>query len=75
MQNVDMATGSFTITAEREDVIDFSKPFMDFRMALILKIPEEEKSLFNFHKPFSWEIWLMVVSTVSNFVFHILSKH
>ena len=56
--------GSFTITADREKLIDFSKPFMDFKMALILRIPKEKDSLFNFHKPFSANVWLMVVLSV-----------
>ena len=59
-----MAIGSFTITAVREKKIDFSKPFMDFKMALILLIPKEKEDLFNFHKPFSGDVWLMVVLTV-----------
>lgn len=59
-----MAIGSFTITADREKDIDFSKPFMDFKMALILLIPKEKESLFNFHKPFSGNVWLMVVLSV-----------
>ena len=64
LQKVDMAIGSFTITANREKDIDFCKPFMDFKMALILRIPKEKESLFNFHKPFSGDVWLMVVLTV-----------
>ncbi|CAB3985657.1 glutamate receptor 2-like isoform X1 [Paramuricea clavata] len=63
-KKVDLAIGSFTITAVREKKIDFSKPFMDFKMALILLIPKEKEDLFNFHKPFSSNVWLMVVLTV-----------
>ena len=68
-----MAIGSFTITANREKDIDFCKPFMDFKMALILRIPKEKESLFNFHKPFSSDVWLMVVLTVRSSIVAILT--
>ena len=62
-----MATGSLTITAQREKVVDFSKPFMDFRMALILQKPvEEESNMFRFLDPFSSIVWLCTVMAVSS---------
>ena len=61
-----MGTGSLTITAAREEAIDFSKPFMDFTMALILRKPEEEKlNIFRFLDPFSKMVWICTVVAVS----------
>lgn len=60
-----MGTGSLTITAQREKAVDFSKPFMDFTMALILRKPEEEEpNMFRFLDPFSPNVWLCTVMAV-----------
>ena len=64
-QKAEMATGSLTITAQREKAVDFSKPFMDFTMALILRKPvEEEPNMFRFLDPFSSIVWLCTVMAV-----------
>ncbi|XP_028402601.1 glutamate receptor 2-like [Dendronephthya gigantea] len=64
-QKADMGTGSLTITAEREKAVDFSKPFMDFTMALILRKPEDEKpNMFRFLDPFSPTVWLCTIMAV-----------
>ena len=61
-----MATGSLTITAQREKAVDFSKPFMDFTMSLILRKPEEEEpNMFRFLDPFAPFVWLCTVMAVS----------
>jgi ABC-type amino acid transport substrate-binding protein len=61
-----MGTGSLTITAQREKAVDFSKPFMDFKMALILRKPDEEElNMFRFLDPFSPIVWLCTVMAVS----------
>ncbi|XP_032238520.2 glutamate receptor 3 isoform X2 [Nematostella vectensis] len=57
-QEADIAIGPITITAEREQVIDFSKPFLDFRIAMILQKPlEEDVDLFAFLMPFQKDLW------------------
>ncbi|CAB3985655.1 glutamate receptor 2-like isoform X1 [Paramuricea clavata] len=64
-QKAEMGTGSLTITAQREKAVDFSKPFMDFKMALILRKPvEEELNMFRFLDPFSPIVWLCTVMAV-----------
>ncbi|KAK3751825.1 hypothetical protein QZH41_013283 [Actinostola sp. cb2023] len=64
-QNADIAVGPITITAEREEVIDFSKPFLDFRIAMILTKPKgEEVNLFAFLLPFEEQLWLCVCAIV-----------
>ena len=64
-QKAEMATGSLTITAQREKAVDFSKPFMDFTMALILRKPDEKPpNMFRFLDPFSSIVWLCTVMAV-----------
>ena len=66
-----MGTGSLTITADREKAIDFSKPFMDFTMALILRKPDEEQqNMFRFLDPFSGDVWLCTIAAVSTYPYY-----
>ncbi|EDO41291.1 predicted protein, partial [Nematostella vectensis] len=64
-EEADIALGPITITAEREEVIDFSKPFLDFRIAMILQQPTgEEVNLFAFLLPFDEKLWLTTLGVV-----------
>ncbi|PAA94376.1 hypothetical protein BOX15_Mlig020012g1 [Macrostomum lignano] len=59
----DIALGSFTITYEREKVIDFTKPFMNLGISILFKKPKSEKpGLFSFLNPLAVEIWLYVLA-------------
>ena len=61
-----MAIGAITITAKRELVVDFSKPFMDFKISLLMPKPtEEELNLFGFLLPFEMDVWLSTIAVVS----------
>ena len=61
-----MALGAITITAEREQVIDFSKPFMDFKISMMLEKPKgEDVDLFAFMLPFHRDVWISTVGVVS----------
>lgn len=61
-----MALLPITITAERELVIDFSKPFMDFSLSLIMqKAVEPPINNFAFLQPFTGTVWLSTVGVVS----------
>lgn len=66
-QEADIAIGSLTITADREKAIDFTKPFMDFTMSLIMeKPPQAEVDLFVFLSPFKLQLWMSVLAMVSS---------
>lgn len=53
-QKADLAVGSFSITADRDDVIDFTTPFMYLGISIIYKRPIDESSdLFSFLQPLS----------------------
>lgn len=66
LQEKDIALAPITITAEREQVIDFSKPFMDFSMGLIMqKAGEPPINIFAFLQPFSSGVWFSTVGVVT----------
>ena len=55
-----------TISAERQEKYDFTKPFYDFQMSLIMQKPDENAiDLFAFLRPFTGEVWLSMVGVVS----------
>lgn len=50
-----------TITAERERVIDFSKPFMSLGISIMIKKPvKQTPGVFSFMNPLSQEIWVRI---------------
>nr|QQY02599.1 glutamate receptor ionotropic 2 [Cryptocotyle lingua] len=57
-RKADLAVGSFTITYDRERVIDFTTPFMYLGISIIYKrIEDKEASLFSFLHPLSAPVW------------------
>uniref|UniRef100_A0A8C4QTL6 Glutamate ionotropic receptor kainate type subunit 5 n=1 Tax=Eptatretus burgeri TaxID=7764 RepID=A0A8C4QTL6_EPTBU len=58
----DLAVASFTITAEREKVIDFSKPFMTLGISILYRVHVARKpGYFSFLDPFSPAVWLFML--------------
>lgn len=54
-----MVLAPITITQSRADMIDFSKPYMDLGLSILMKIPSKpETNIFGFVDPFSREVWL-----------------
>lgn len=63
-----MAIGAITITSARELKVDFSKPFMDFKISLLMPKPtKEDLNLFGFLLPFEMDVWLSTIAVVSCF--------
>ncbi|XP_064637978.1 glutamate receptor-like isoform X2 [Lineus longissimus] len=57
----DLAVAPLTITAAREKVVDFSKPFMSLGISIMIKKPEKRTpSVFSFMDPLSSEIWMCI---------------
>ena len=64
-KHADIGLGSITITSEREDIVDFSKSFMDFTMTLIMQQEiEHEFDIFAFLEPFEPRVWLSIISVL-----------
>ncbi|KAL3878192.1 hypothetical protein ACJMK2_030560, partial [Sinanodonta woodiana] len=61
-READMAIGPITITYEREAFVDFSKPFMNVGISIMIKKPEIEKpGVFSFMEPLSPKIWICIL--------------
>ncbi|XP_023210798.1 glutamate receptor 1-like isoform X2 [Centruroides sculpturatus] len=68
----DLSIAPLTITAERESVIDFTKPFQTVGISLMMKKPEISAEIgpFFFLQAFSIEVWICII--VSHLVFSML---
>lgn len=57
-----MAVAPLTITLVREQVIDFTKPFMSLGISIMIKKPTKSKpGVFSFLDPLAYEIWMCIV--------------
>merc|ERR1719208_338555 len=58
----DIAVGAMTIIFARENVIDFTKPFMNLGISILFKKPEVAPAqLFSFMNPLALEIWIYIL--------------
>ncbi|CAH1800080.1 unnamed protein product [Owenia fusiformis] len=76
-KKADLAVASLTINYIREQVIDFTKPFMNLGISILFKVPKREKpGLFSFLNPLAIDIWLYVVAAyfVVSFLMFILAR-
>lgn len=61
-QKAEIAIAPLTITLVREEVIDFSKPFMSLGISIMIKKPQKSKpGVFSFLDPLAYEIWMCIV--------------
>ena len=54
-----LAVASFTISSERQKVIDFTQPFIDLGLTVLIKPERDEGDFFIFLRPFKGELWLV----------------
>ena len=76
-QRADLAVASLTISYVREQVIDFTKPFMNLGISILFKVPKRESpGLFSFLNPLAIEIWLYVIAAylAVSFLMYILAR-
>ncbi|XP_021362769.1 glutamate receptor ionotropic, kainate 2-like isoform X3 [Mizuhopecten yessoensis] len=58
-RRADLAVAGMTITWDREQVIDFTKPFLNLGITILYKKPEPEPpKLFSFLDPLSIDVWV-----------------
>ena len=63
VQEADIAVAPLTINYEREQVIDFTKPFMTFGIAILYKVPEKEPPhMLSFMEPINLYVWGTIIS-------------
>ena len=54
-----MCIGAISITSEREQAIDFTKPFKDRTYSILMRKPGKKNSIFQFFTPLAGEVWGM----------------
>ncbi|RNA26254.1 glutamate receptor kainate 2-like isoform X1, partial [Brachionus plicatilis] len=63
-KKADLAISAFTINYKRQQVVDFTKPFLSLGISILYKIPTSKKpGLFSFLNPLSLEIWMFTLIT------------
>lgn len=79
MKNAHMAVGSLTINEERSEVIDFSVPFIETGISVMVSRSNGTVSPSAFLEPFSADVWIMMfvmlllVSAIAVFIFEYFS--
>lgn len=57
-----MAVAPITITSDREKVVDFTKPFLNLGISIMIKKPADKGAhIFSFMEPLSSEIWMCIL--------------
>ena len=61
-RDADLSIATLTINGAREKAVDFSKPFIDLGISIMIRKPEKQKpGVFSFMDPLSKEIWICVI--------------
>ena len=64
-QEADVIVGALTVTAEREEVVDFTLPYYDFAgIQILMKKPDTNVNLFYFVDVFTTEAWLCLLGVI-----------
>ena len=57
-----MIVAPITISSLRQEVIDFTIPYLDLHIGVIMKKKEREKGFLDFMDPYTNEVWFLLVS-------------
>ncbi|XP_077981412.1 glutamate receptor ionotropic, NMDA 3A-like [Glandiceps talaboti] len=60
----DMAVASFSINSARSQVIDFSAPFYDTSLSIVVARRKGKASIGSFMEPLEWSMWLGIFITL-----------
>ncbi|KAL3746131.1 hypothetical protein ACJRO7_015135 [Eucalyptus globulus] len=61
LQKVDAVVGDTTITANRSSYVDFTLPYLESGVAMVVAIKDDERrNMWIFLKPLSWNLWLTI---------------
>lgn len=63
-QRADLAVSAITITPERENVVDFSKRYLDYSVGILLRKPEEKINIFSLFAPFDLAVWACIAGAI-----------
>ncbi|XP_064608494.1 glutamate receptor ionotropic, kainate 3-like [Liolophura sinensis] len=75
-KETDIAMAPFSVTPERSQVVDFTKPFQIKGTSTIVKIPERHVSVFQFLAPLSKVVWVSIFISflAASFVLFAISR-
>ena len=60
----DMVAGDISVTAEREEFMDFSTAFMKVGLTIVFRKPSGPRAeIFSFLSPLSWQTWLQIIAS------------
>ena len=56
-QTFDAAVGDITIVTNRTRIVDFTRPYMESGLVIVVPVKEMKTSPSAFLKPFTWQMW------------------
>ena len=62
LQVADMSVTPLTISYERQQVIDFTKPYQDLGLLIMMSQETIQNDLMAFLNPFEWNLWYAVLA-------------
>ncbi|KAL9239799.1 hypothetical protein vseg_014085 [Gypsophila vaccaria] len=66
LQNYDVVVGDITIIASRSSYVDFTLPYTESGVTMVVPVIDDRQSPWVFLKPLTWELW---VATLCAFLF------
>ena len=60
----DLAVASFTISPDRQRVIDFTQPYINLGLTVLLKSVTKASEYFSFFRPFRFDMWFAIGVTM-----------
>ncbi|KAL3534251.1 hypothetical protein ACH5RR_002712 [Cinchona calisaya] len=58
----DAAVGDITITTSRTRIVDFTQPYMESGLVLVVPVKEAKSNPWAFLKPFTWQMWCLTAA-------------
>lgn len=59
-----MAISAITITPDRENVVDFSKRYLDYSVGILMTKTEERLNIFSLLAPFDLAVWACIAAAI-----------
>ncbi|CAI9783706.1 unnamed protein product [Fraxinus pennsylvanica] len=63
-KNLDAAVGDVTILAERSRIVEFTLPFMESGLSMIVPVKTEPQMAWIFMKPFTRNMWMVTLAII-----------
>ncbi|KAL3509704.1 hypothetical protein ACH5RR_029105 [Cinchona calisaya] len=60
--NYDAAVGDITITTNRTRIVDFTQPYMESGLVVVVPVKEAKSNPWAFLKPFTWQMWCVTAA-------------